>query len=113
MYAMAQSSGVAPRCDSRPLDGSMLKLDAAKGGLRSAAIEEPVVGADRHRQAGRRRQVRARHRRALDQAQRAAFGIHFESEDFLALGIRDIRNRPRHAFLRTADDARRTVRGRL
>jgi hypothetical protein len=37
MYAMAQSSGVAPRCDSLPLDGSMLKLDAAKGVLRSAA----------------------------------------------------------------------------
>ena len=44
----------------------------------------------RQRQAGRRRQVRAGHRHALDETQRAAVRLHCESEDFLALGIRDI-----------------------
>ena len=47
-------------------------------------VEEPAVGANSHRQAGRGRQASAGHRHALDEAQRAAFGVHCESEDFLA-----------------------------
>ncbi len=93
------------------------KAGRREGWAAQCSVEEPAVRANGHRQAGRGRQASAGHRHALDQAQRAAFGVHFESEDFLGLGVRDVRNRLRHALLRDAADARanswRQVHGRL